>query len=176
MFGLNTSLHFQGDTPKHRAEKAKDTELAAYLENRQHYQMVQREDQETAVWPLTSHPSPQPVSSFLCQNNSNQKSWTKPVVGSQGRRGVIHSQRGTMVAHFTVSEAVPSFHHLSLNGLFDLMSFISLHCQNILDFVCMRPNAFPAVNALIKLAFLVWQCWMLNECDENACLQIHPCL
>ncbi|XP_053472933.1 diacylglycerol kinase zeta isoform X2 [Ictalurus furcatus] len=39
----------QGDTPKHRAEKAKDTELAAYLENRQHYQMIQREDQETAV-------------------------------------------------------------------------------------------------------------------------------
>uniref|UniRef100_A0A671RU53 Diacylglycerol kinase n=1 Tax=Sinocyclocheilus anshuiensis TaxID=1608454 RepID=A0A671RU53_9TELE len=39
----------QGDTPKHRAEKAKDAELAAYLENRQHYQMIQREDQETAV-------------------------------------------------------------------------------------------------------------------------------
>ncbi|KAG7473648.1 hypothetical protein MATL_G00098080 [Megalops atlanticus] len=39
----------QGDTPKHRAEKAKDQELAAYLENRQHYQMIQREDQETAV-------------------------------------------------------------------------------------------------------------------------------
>ncbi|TTJ23325.1 Diacylglycerol kinase zeta [Bagarius yarrelli] len=39
----------QGDTPKHKAEKAKDTELAAYLENRQHYQMIQREDQETAV-------------------------------------------------------------------------------------------------------------------------------
>uniref|UniRef100_A0A8B9HE83 Diacylglycerol kinase n=1 Tax=Astyanax mexicanus TaxID=7994 RepID=A0A8B9HE83_ASTMX len=39
----------QGDTPKHRAEKAKDSELAAYLENRQHYQMIQREDQETAV-------------------------------------------------------------------------------------------------------------------------------
>ncbi|CAB1339630.1 unnamed protein product [Coregonus sp. 'balchen'] len=38
-----------GDTPKHRAEKAKDAELAAYLENRQHYQMIQREDQETAV-------------------------------------------------------------------------------------------------------------------------------
>uniref|UniRef100_A0A671Q0X0 Diacylglycerol kinase n=1 Tax=Sinocyclocheilus anshuiensis TaxID=1608454 RepID=A0A671Q0X0_9TELE len=49
MFGLNMSLHFQGDTPKHRAEKAKDAELAAYLENRQHYQMIQREDQETAV-------------------------------------------------------------------------------------------------------------------------------
>uniref|UniRef100_W5MED5 Diacylglycerol kinase n=1 Tax=Lepisosteus oculatus TaxID=7918 RepID=W5MED5_LEPOC len=39
----------QGDTPKHCAEKAKDQELAAYLENRQHYQMIQREDQETAV-------------------------------------------------------------------------------------------------------------------------------
>lgn len=40
----------QGDTPKNRAEKAHDAELAAYLENRQHYQMIQREDQETAVW------------------------------------------------------------------------------------------------------------------------------
>ncbi|XP_049426459.1 diacylglycerol kinase zeta-like isoform X1 [Epinephelus fuscoguttatus] len=39
----------QGDTPKNRAEKANDSELAAYLENRQHYQMIQREDQETAV-------------------------------------------------------------------------------------------------------------------------------
>uniref|UniRef100_A0A671UEX2 Diacylglycerol kinase n=1 Tax=Sparus aurata TaxID=8175 RepID=A0A671UEX2_SPAAU len=39
----------QGDTPKNRAEKAHDAELAAYLENRQHYQMIQREDQETAV-------------------------------------------------------------------------------------------------------------------------------
>ncbi|KAF7646746.1 hypothetical protein LDENG_00183160 [Lucifuga dentata] len=39
----------QGDTPKNRAEKASDGELAAYLENRQHYQMIQREDQETAV-------------------------------------------------------------------------------------------------------------------------------
>ncbi|XP_075999789.1 diacylglycerol kinase zeta isoform X2 [Genypterus blacodes] len=39
----------QGDTPKNRAEKAHDGELAAYLENRQHYQMIQREDQETAV-------------------------------------------------------------------------------------------------------------------------------
>ncbi|ELK16076.1 Diacylglycerol kinase zeta [Pteropus alecto] len=39
----------QGDTPRQRAEKAQDTELAAYLENRQHYQMIQREDQETAV-------------------------------------------------------------------------------------------------------------------------------
>uniref|UniRef100_A0A8C3Y7S0 Diacylglycerol kinase n=1 Tax=Catharus ustulatus TaxID=91951 RepID=A0A8C3Y7S0_CATUS len=39
----------QGDTPKHRAEKANDPDLAAYLENLQHYQMIQREDQETAV-------------------------------------------------------------------------------------------------------------------------------
>ncbi|XP_042298989.1 diacylglycerol kinase zeta isoform X3 [Sceloporus undulatus] len=39
----------QGDTAKHRAEKANDPDLAAYLENRQHYQMIQREDQETAV-------------------------------------------------------------------------------------------------------------------------------
>ncbi|XP_040895274.1 diacylglycerol kinase zeta isoform X2 [Toxotes jaculatrix] len=39
----------QGDTPKQRAEKANDQELAEYLENRQHYQMIQREDQETAV-------------------------------------------------------------------------------------------------------------------------------
>ncbi|XP_061538748.1 diacylglycerol kinase zeta-like isoform X1 [Phycodurus eques] len=39
----------QGDTPKNRAEKAHDAELADYLENRQHYQMIQREDQETAV-------------------------------------------------------------------------------------------------------------------------------
>lgn len=39
----------QGETPKQRAEKAADHELAEYLENRQHYQMIQREDQETAV-------------------------------------------------------------------------------------------------------------------------------
>uniref|UniRef100_A0A8C8JH11 Diacylglycerol kinase n=1 Tax=Oncorhynchus tshawytscha TaxID=74940 RepID=A0A8C8JH11_ONCTS len=39
----------QGETPKRRAEKANDQELAEYLENRQHYQMIQREDQETAV-------------------------------------------------------------------------------------------------------------------------------
>lgn len=40
----------QGDTPKDKAEKAPDPELAAYLGNRQHYQMIQREDQETTVW------------------------------------------------------------------------------------------------------------------------------
>lgn len=39
----------QGETPKHRAEKADDQELSEYLEKRQHYQMIQREDQETAV-------------------------------------------------------------------------------------------------------------------------------
>ncbi|XP_054475706.1 diacylglycerol kinase zeta [Anoplopoma fimbria] len=39
----------QGETPKHRAEKAEDQELCEYLEGRQHYQMIQREDQETAV-------------------------------------------------------------------------------------------------------------------------------
>lgn len=40
---------YQGDTPKDKAEKAPDPELAAYLGNRQHYQMIQREDQETTV-------------------------------------------------------------------------------------------------------------------------------
>ncbi|KAA0724612.1 Diacylglycerol kinase zeta [Triplophysa tibetana] len=39
----------QGDSPKMYAEKAEDFELAEYLENRQHYQMIQREDHETAV-------------------------------------------------------------------------------------------------------------------------------
>ncbi|XP_065812857.1 diacylglycerol kinase zeta isoform X2 [Labrus bergylta] len=39
----------QGETPKQCAEKADDQELSEYLENRQHYQMIQREDQETAV-------------------------------------------------------------------------------------------------------------------------------
>uniref|UniRef100_A0A6Q2XF29 Diacylglycerol kinase n=1 Tax=Esox lucius TaxID=8010 RepID=A0A6Q2XF29_ESOLU len=39
----------RGETPKRRAEKANDQELAEYLENRQHYQMIQREDQETVV-------------------------------------------------------------------------------------------------------------------------------
>lgn len=43
-------FRLQGETPKQRAEKANDQELADYLENRQHYQMIQREDQETAVW------------------------------------------------------------------------------------------------------------------------------
>uniref|UniRef100_A0A673JF66 Diacylglycerol kinase n=1 Tax=Sinocyclocheilus rhinocerous TaxID=307959 RepID=A0A673JF66_9TELE len=39
----------QGETPKMYAERAQDMELAAYLENRQHHQMIQREDHETAV-------------------------------------------------------------------------------------------------------------------------------
>uniref|UniRef100_A0A8C4GJN4 Diacylglycerol kinase n=1 Tax=Dicentrarchus labrax TaxID=13489 RepID=A0A8C4GJN4_DICLA len=39
----------QGETPKQRAEKANDPELAEHLDNCQHYQMIQREDQETAV-------------------------------------------------------------------------------------------------------------------------------
>ncbi|XP_072528403.1 diacylglycerol kinase zeta isoform X1 [Salminus brasiliensis] len=39
----------QGDTPKAHAERAKDQVLAEYLENRQHHQMIQRDDQETAV-------------------------------------------------------------------------------------------------------------------------------
>lgn len=43
------SCLYQGDTPKDKAEKAQDSELAAYLGNRQHYQMIQREDQETTV-------------------------------------------------------------------------------------------------------------------------------
>ncbi|KAL0967910.1 hypothetical protein UPYG_G00259530 [Umbra pygmaea] len=44
---MKTNL--QGETPRRRAEKANDQELAEYLENRQHYQMIQREDQETVV-------------------------------------------------------------------------------------------------------------------------------
>ncbi|KAL1764670.1 diacylglycerol kinase zeta isoform X1 [Sigmodon hispidus] len=39
----------QGDNPWQRAEKAQDIELAAFLENRQHYQMIQLEDQETSL-------------------------------------------------------------------------------------------------------------------------------
>ncbi|XP_072303889.1 diacylglycerol kinase zeta-like isoform X2 [Eucyclogobius newberryi] len=39
----------QGETAKNRAEKAKDLELAAWLDNKQHSQMILREDQETAV-------------------------------------------------------------------------------------------------------------------------------
>lgn len=39
----------QGETPKNRAERAKDLELAAWLDSKQHSQMILREDQETAV-------------------------------------------------------------------------------------------------------------------------------
>lgn len=39
----------QGETPKMFAERAGDMDLAEYLENRQHHQMIQREDHETAV-------------------------------------------------------------------------------------------------------------------------------
>ncbi|ROL54638.1 Diacylglycerol kinase zeta [Anabarilius grahami] len=39
----------QGETPKMYAERAQDFELAEYLENRQHHQMIQRDDHETAV-------------------------------------------------------------------------------------------------------------------------------
>ncbi|KAM9375902.1 diacylglycerol kinase zeta-like isoform 2-T2 [Pholidichthys leucotaenia] len=39
----------QGETPKQRAAKARDQELAEYLGSRQHYQMIQRDDHETAV-------------------------------------------------------------------------------------------------------------------------------
>uniref|UniRef100_A0A672PG19 Diacylglycerol kinase n=1 Tax=Sinocyclocheilus grahami TaxID=75366 RepID=A0A672PG19_SINGR len=45
----NRSVILQGETPKMYAERARDMELAAYLENRQHHQMIQREDHETAV-------------------------------------------------------------------------------------------------------------------------------
>lgn len=40
---------FQGKTPKQRAEKANDPELADYLETRQHPELVPRDDQETVV-------------------------------------------------------------------------------------------------------------------------------
>lgn len=40
---------FQGETPRQRAANANDPELADYLKSCQHYQMIQREDQETTV-------------------------------------------------------------------------------------------------------------------------------
>uniref|UniRef100_A0AAV2L9D3 Uncharacterized protein n=1 Tax=Knipowitschia caucasica TaxID=637954 RepID=A0AAV2L9D3_KNICA len=43
------TLPWEGETAKNRAEKAKDLELAAWLDNKQHSQMIQREDQETTV-------------------------------------------------------------------------------------------------------------------------------
>uniref|UniRef100_A0A3Q2VCH1 Diacylglycerol kinase n=1 Tax=Haplochromis burtoni TaxID=8153 RepID=A0A3Q2VCH1_HAPBU len=39
----------QGETPRQRAANASDPELADYLKSCQHYQMIQREDQETTV-------------------------------------------------------------------------------------------------------------------------------
>uniref|UniRef100_A0A8C2WYH4 Diacylglycerol kinase n=1 Tax=Cyclopterus lumpus TaxID=8103 RepID=A0A8C2WYH4_CYCLU len=46
LYIYNIFILFQGETPKHRAEKADDQELSEYLENRQ---MIHREDQETGV-------------------------------------------------------------------------------------------------------------------------------
>lgn len=39
----------QGDTAKAHAERAQDLQLAEYLENQQHHQMIQRDDHETTV-------------------------------------------------------------------------------------------------------------------------------
>ncbi|CAG5120054.1 unnamed protein product, partial [Candidula unifasciata] len=44
-----TKTDFQGNSPRQQALKAEDKELAAYLENQEHFQLVQSEDQETAV-------------------------------------------------------------------------------------------------------------------------------
>ncbi|XP_025099384.1 diacylglycerol kinase zeta-like isoform X5 [Pomacea canaliculata] len=44
-----TRLDFQGNSPRQQAMKADDKELAAYLENQEHFQRVVSEDQETAV-------------------------------------------------------------------------------------------------------------------------------
>ncbi|XP_059141067.1 diacylglycerol kinase zeta-like [Physella acuta] len=44
-----TRTDFQGNSPRQQALKAEDKELAAYLENQEHFQLVQSEDQETAV-------------------------------------------------------------------------------------------------------------------------------
>ncbi|XP_070189073.1 diacylglycerol kinase zeta-like [Littorina saxatilis] len=44
-----TRLDFQGNSPRQQALKAEDKELAAYLENQEHFQLVVSEDQETAV-------------------------------------------------------------------------------------------------------------------------------
>lgn len=46
------------------AERAGDMDLAEYLENRQHHQMIQREDHETAVWPAS--PSATEPHSLIC--------------------------------------------------------------------------------------------------------------
>ncbi|GFN90077.1 diacylglycerol kinase, partial [Plakobranchus ocellatus] len=44
-----TRTDFHGNSPRQQALKAEDKELAAYLENQEHFQLVQSEDQETAV-------------------------------------------------------------------------------------------------------------------------------
>nr|XP_043891870.1 diacylglycerol kinase zeta isoform X3 [Solea senegalensis] len=44
-----TKTDLQGETPKQRAVAADDLELAEYLEKHNHYQMIQKEDKETAV-------------------------------------------------------------------------------------------------------------------------------
>lgn len=156
MFRNNTCVFFQGDTPKHRAEKAKDAELAAYLENCQHYQMIQREDQETAVWPLTSH-SPQ----LSCAKITvTKKCIATPLAGSLDFNEGWSIPGEGLDEHLTVSEEVPSFYHHSLNDLLDLISLISLHCQNIL--VCMYVTECISfnVNALMKL--IAFSLTMLN--------------
>ncbi|XP_041354080.1 diacylglycerol kinase zeta-like isoform X5 [Gigantopelta aegis] len=44
-----TRTDYQGNTPQQQALKAEDSELAAYLQNQEHFQLVASEDQETAV-------------------------------------------------------------------------------------------------------------------------------
>ncbi|XP_076445918.1 diacylglycerol kinase zeta-like [Babylonia areolata] len=44
-----TRVDFHGNSPRQQALKAEDKELAAYLENQEHFQLVVSEDQETAV-------------------------------------------------------------------------------------------------------------------------------
>ncbi|XP_077867505.1 diacylglycerol kinase zeta-like [Saccoglossus kowalevskii] len=44
-----TKTDYQGNTPRLQALRAEDTDLAAFLESQEHYQLVATEDQETAV-------------------------------------------------------------------------------------------------------------------------------
>ncbi|XP_053093033.1 diacylglycerol kinase zeta isoform X2 [Pangasianodon hypophthalmus] len=44
-----TKTDLQGDTAKAHAERAQDWQLAEYLENQQHHQMIQKDNHETAV-------------------------------------------------------------------------------------------------------------------------------
>ncbi|XP_070538352.1 diacylglycerol kinase zeta-like isoform X4 [Ptychodera flava] len=44
-----TKTDYQGNTPRLQALKADDNELAAFLESKEHYQLIVSEDQETAV-------------------------------------------------------------------------------------------------------------------------------